>query len=373
MNNALYDISDRADAALAATVSTTGVPGVVQVESFSGANDAAKMSAALSYAAAQTRVPWLQLPARVFNTGSNTYAAFTGMKIMGPGNPIGPMNEEISSGKPVPGKWQTTCGNGASSLIQATSAVYDTNFSGITFHGGSNSQIFRSTVNTYAAEYNTLSFYGVKNAFGNISEKWLGTQFRFTGHWTAIATGAELMTLGGSDAQLFMEGYLNANGTGAGAGRYIVNLQTLSKTDVGYMYLTAENDWGGVKVTGPVSSKLSFFGGAYEGRSQSVLATRPVIDLAGGSSYFYGPWLGQVSSAVGTVNGVIHQSGGVAYFYGGTYWRGSATDQAFPVLYQTGGVAQFHGLPVSGTSEQIRIRWSTGTTNSYPTPSNGVF
>lgn len=373
LHNAIMAAYRLAQQALA---SVTGVPAVVQVDGFPGATDAAKMSAALTYASQQSRVPWLQLPARVFNTGTATFSLFTGCKIMGPGRNSGPQNEEISSGKGVSGKWQTSCGSLGSSLLQATSTVYDVNISGIVFHGASGSQIFRSTVNSYACSFDNLTFYGCKHAFGAPTEKWLGTQFMFTGHWTALSYSDTPFTLGGGDAQLWVAGFLNSNSPPAtvGGGRPIVDLSGMGKTNIGYMYLTAENDWVGVRVQGGLDKAVSFYGGAYEGRSQTNLATRPVIDIQGGTTYWYGPWVAQVTDAsTGTVPGCIRQSAGVAYFYGGTYHKGSGVNDAFPYLYQSGtGIARFYGPPVSVTGGQIRVRWASGTTDTLAAPANGV-
>lgn len=360
--------------ALPSTAVAASLPGVVQVDSFAGATDADKMNAALSYAAAQTRAPWLQLPARVFNTGAATFSMFTGLKIAGPGFGLGPMNEEIASGKGVAGKWQTSCGSGASSLLQATSTVNDVTVAGVTFHGGSGSQIFRSTVNLYPGRFHELTLYGGKHLFGSPAEKFLMTQVSFTGHWTVLSYTDTPITVGGGDCSLWMAGYINSNSptATAGAGKPVVILDGLGKSDCGFLYITAENDWTGLQIKGAADKSVKLFGGVYEGRSQTNLATRPVVDVQGGSVTMYSPHIGQVSGSSGTVSGAVHQSGGTLTMYSPLYWRGSAVAASFPLLYQTGGTARVYH-PVAGVAgEQIRVRWSSGTTDTAALHSNGV-
>lgn len=358
--------------ALAEANSQGGAPGIVSVDSFAGASDAAKMTAALSYAAAQTNVPWLRLPARTFNTGSSTFNVFTGMKILGAGEAFGPKNLEISSGKPVIGKWQTSCGNGASSLLQATTTVYDWIVSGVAFHGGSNSQIFRSTSNSYACAFNNLTFYGCKHAFGSTAEKFLMTQVIFDGHWTCLAFTDTQFHLGGSDNDLRF--YININGPSslAGAGKPMIILASFSKSNIGYLYMTCENDWTGVRITGGQSNLTVFFGGTFEGRGATNLATRPVIDVQGGVAIFKSPHIGYVSGSSGTVNGAVHQSGGVLILDAPFYHRGTDTSAAFPLLYQTGGVAKVLQPIAANASEQVRVRWSSGTTQTAAFIANGI-
>ena len=73
---------DRSSSAQTATPSVASPGGVVQMDSFSGVNDDAKLAAAMNYAAAQTYIPAIQLPARsmTFNTGGLT--PYSGMRII---------------------------------------------------------------------------------------------------------------------------------------------------------------------------------------------------------------------------------------------------------------------------------------------------
>jgi len=354
------------------TGATSGTPGIIQVDSFPG-TDAEKMTAALAYAAAQTNVPWLQLPARTFNTGSATFNLFTGAKIIGAGVAVGAKNLEISSGKPVIGKWQTSCGSGANALLQMTSTVYDVIVSGIAFHGGSNSQIFRSTVNAYAVGFNNLTFYGCKHAFGSTSEKFLTTQAVYSGHFTNLSFTDTQYNIGGSDLQF--TGYLNMNGPAnvSGAGRPMMILDNVGKTDItGYLYLTCENDWAGLLIKGTQDDRVNIIGGTFEGRGASNLATRPVIEVQSGTVVMHGPHIGYVSGSSGTVDGAVKVSGGIVIIDAPIYLRGSGVAATFPAFHQTGGVLRLRDVICGTAGEQVRVRWTNGTVEAIPALTSGL-
>lgn len=356
------------------TVSSRTECGQVYVDDFAGADDAAKFTAARSHALAQTRVPWIVLPARVFNTGSSTWPIANGLKVRGPGFWNAPMNEEVAAGAGVVGKWQTSCGSGTSALFSATGTVYDVCFSGITFHGGPTSQIFRSTVNAYACQWDNLTFYGCKSAFGDYAnaEKFLLTQCDFTGHWNHQGVAGTQYFLGGSDNNLWRGGYINIDvgGTPPSAGAPSIVLDSMSKTNVGYIYMTCRSTWGGVVINGAQECNIAFFGGSYEGVSAASPAAYSPITINGGTNSFFGPWVGQTYS--GTTNGVVTQTGGIAHFYSPVYNRASAAPATYPWLYQTGGTARIYSPVCLTVGEQIRVRWSTGVTDTAALPANGI-
>lgn len=351
----------------------SGVPGVVQVESFTG-TDAQKMQAALDYAIAERTagryMPWLQLPFRTFNTGSASFILQSGHKILGAGMPFGPMNLELNGGLLTSGKWQTSCGSGASSLLQMTSSASDVMIVGVAFQGASTSQILRSTSNMYPGLLHNLTFYGCKHAVGNPSEKFLATQVVFSGHWTLLGFTDSQVWVGGSDN--FFSWFVNGNSPSSvvGAGKPIIVLDSAGKTDLHYCYMTAENDWVGIRVMGGLDRKTTFFGGTLEGRGASNLATRPVLDVQGGIVHLYGTHLGYVSGSSGTVSGVVHQSGGILKMRDIVYLKGTGVAATFPVLYQTAGVARVSGDSCT-SGEQLRVRWSTGVTDAMPLTVNG--
>ncbi len=104
------------------------------LDSFAGSTDDAKLTAALSYAQAQTFIPAIQFPAReVVLSLSRT--PFSGMKLIGPGGYGGPKNLELASGKYASGRVRLNVGVGTSSWMVGTGTLYDIFVGNIAFYG----------------------------------------------------------------------------------------------------------------------------------------------------------------------------------------------------------------------------------------------
>jgi hypothetical protein len=349
--------------------SSSGVPGVIMAEDQPGASDSIKMGNALTTALNMTHTPWVQTPARIWDTGSTSYAWAEGVKIHGPGYAGAAKNQELGNNTCI-GIWKTSCGTGASSLLGASTTQQSCTVSNVAFYAPSNSsQIFRASGGNglYPSVFHNLSLYGGPYFFGNPAEKFLTTQMYLTGHWTVLGYNNTPFTIGGGDAYFNM--YLNSNSAGAGGGKPIVDLQGVGKTNIQFLYLTAQDDWVGLRNEGGGLDKSTVvFGGVFEGRSQSNLATRPVVRHVSGNLIMKAPFIGQVSSS-GSALGAVEQQGGNLVIEDPLYYRGAATTAAFPLLYQTGGTAQVV-RPVSAYGEQVRVRWSTGVTELSTLPAN---
>lgn len=316
-------------------------PGIVQIDSFDDATDAGKLQSAMTYAAAQTYTPWLQLPARNFNVGATTFTMYSGFKLLGAGHAVGPKNLEIASGKYAAGKFTVSSGAGASATFQSTATTYDVSVSNVAFQGGgSSSQIFRSTVNMYACEFNALTGYGLKHFFGSTAEKFLMTQVRFTGHWQVLTQWDTQFHLGGSDNDLWKSGYINIGGGGAvaGAGKYMIDLDSVGKTNVGWIYATCNNGWRGLVVNGAGSNGIQLDGGAYEGMNATTPCDGNVIRVNAGMVSIRDVWCAYAMSTPGaTEHGIIEVAGGNVSIDRVHYGRGNLAE-AIPVAYQSGGV-----------------------------------
>lgn len=353
-------------------------PAVHNIANFAGANDAAKVQAALTYAAAQTNRPALQVPAGGLDTGTTSFQMFDGMRIIGAA-PAGVNNVEIDKGKGVgeitPGVWKTQCGSGASSLFNSSTTTFGVSVSYVSFWGTANnqSQIFSSTSNLYSCRFTTLTGFGLKHFFGSPTSKFLMTQAVFTGHWQVNAPWDTQFTLGGSDSSLWQSGYLNIGSSdiAAGAGKPLIIIDWLGKSTLGYVYATCHNDWAGVRFAGGDDYYCYVNGGVYEGISATNLATRPLWDITSGNVTFNGTMLNYVSGSSGTVQGAVIQSGGKVDMSGIMYKRGTGVADTFPMLYQTGGTARIVGAKAIA-AEQVRARWSNGTVVAAPTHANSL-
>jgi hypothetical protein len=311
-------------------------PGIVQLESFPGASDDAKLDAALTYAAAQTYIPTIQFPARTLNL-SKSRVPFSGMKLIGPAG-HGPKNLELASGKYTNGKVRLTCGSGSSSWFVAGSQnLYDIYIGNMAFHGNATSQFWEQSAGTlYACQFHSLTHYGFKHVFGSPASKALFTQVIFSGHWTNIGAQDTQFMIGGSDNALWRDGYINIDNAGIFPGRYQIIFSSLSNTSLGYVYLTCSGGTRGLLVEGSASD-VTFFGGTYEGYKSYDPAPGNLVRVTGGNVAFYGTRFGQaMGSPDASEHGFVEVTSGNVLLHRPIFDPGS-TGASVPLAYVSGG------------------------------------
>lgn len=339
--------------------------GVVNLDEFSGADDDAKLTAAMSYAAAQTHIPAIRFPPRDVTFNTSARVPYNGMRLIGPAGAVGPKNPDISSTLLPGGAVFLNVGNGTSAWFNGTAAVYDVYIGDLTFwEGNSNAQFWNQSMSTapglYACQFHALTFYGFKHIIGTPADQAAVTQVTFTGHWQIIGFNNTAFTLAGSDNSFWMDTVCNLGTTAAApsAGTPVITMST-GKTNVGKLYATMAANWKGLNYVGGTGT--SFFSTVFEGESQAVPATHALITVTGGDCAFYSPQINHLNPA-GGVNGCVEQSGGRIALFNPAYLRATAAAATFPLLYQTGGIASIYDPVCQTTAEDIRVRYSDGTT-----------
>lgn len=342
-----------------------GLVGVVQLDSFAGANDDAKLTAALSYVQAQSRMPYIQFPARDI-TLNKTYTAFTGMKLIGPNSP-GPKNLEIQGGKPVNHRVMlgSNIGTGSKSLFVGSGSIYDVYVSNLAFQGNFNQQFWDQPTGTlYACEFNSLTFYGFKHVFGRTDAKALLTQVIFTGHWTDLAFSDTQYNIGGSDNDFWVNGYLNIGSSNpGGAGKYMLRFDGIGKTNVGPVYVTAESGWLGVDVAN-ANKGITFFGPRLEGRNAGTPCDGAVIRVRAGFVRLVSPWIAYAmanpTAHGGSSQGVIHVDGGNVVVDSPMYERAGSVGESVPFVYAAGGRVAVNNVGAVGSWSQPPVVRAVG-------------
>lgn len=341
------------------TVSPVGTDdGTRLLDSFAGATDDDKLTAAIAWQKAHTRMPAIRLASRV-HTFNVTRQLYSGLKIVG--TPAGPRNLEQSSGVFVPTRinlgasitsgtssWWVTPGTNLFDIYMADFAVQGN-------QGASVHQFIDVTSGTlYACQFHALSFNFMRGVFGIKERKCLMTQVIFSGHWTANNLWDTQFHIGGADNNLWMDGYLNIGPSSSPAqtgslanNDYELLFDSLTKTNIGYIFMSALNGWRGLKVTGSNAHGLRFFGGTYEGykgSNDTLAAPGTVIRLEGGAGAFFSPSVGQGMQSPDTANekGLIHMTGGEWAFYSPSFYRLPVADTT-PMIYQSGGRLTVHG------------------------------
>lgn len=352
-------------------VQVSSVGGVVGLDSFAGASDDAKLTAAMSYAAAQTHIPAIQFPARDVTLITGGRTPYSGMKWIGPNGSAGTKNMELANSSYVNHRVIANVGSGTSALINGTATVYDIYIGDIGFHDSNGNSEFWHQPNTstcYSSQFHSLSFNGFKHVFGTPAAHFSCTQVVFSGHWEVQSGYDTQFTMGGSDNSLWMAGFLNlGNRVAPTNGAYHIILNSMSKSSIGYIYITQNPGTRGMSLTGGGNAGCNFHGGTYEGTNAGNPSTFEAVNISAGTHSFFGTSFNHVTG----VNGVIIQSGGQAAFYSPNYERANAVAASFPLLYQTGGTAQIYNATTPG-SEHCFARWSDGSTTDLA-PTNKVW
>ena len=344
--------------------------GGILLDSFPGDDDQ-KLTAAIAYQRSRSGMPPIVLGERnhVFHQSRKLYS---GLKIIG-ARPSGPKNLELASSGYVPTRVTLgrDIGSGGSSWwVAPREDVYDVFMADFAVQGDTGRSVhqFLDCPTTggsplYACEFRSLSFDFMRSVFGRRDRPCALTQVIFSGHWTANNLWDTQFTVGGSDNSLWMGGQINIGPSSspqqaAGHDDFEMIFTSLSKTNVGYVYLTALNGWRGLKITGDSGMGLFLYGGTYEGyratgTERSGPAPGSLIRIEGGSGAFYGPSVGQgMARPHAGERGLIHQVGGEWSVFGISFFRGSMSDRV-PCIHQAGG-----RMTVLGATRAPSEKWS---------------
>jgi hypothetical protein len=336
--------------------SSSPMPGVVLLDSFAGASDDAKLTAALTYAAAQTQTPAIMFPDRLV-TLTTTRVAFDGMKLIGP-PVVGWQNVELSSGGLNPTRVRLNLGVDASSWIVPPGGAgncYNVAIRDLSFEStNSATQAFHYPVATgtaYAWNFHNLDFQSFKHVFGNPTTPFSATLCSTTGNWNMTTALDTQVTMGGSDNDFWIGGTCNVGPggssplTGSNAGRYLFRLQT-GKSNWGGVYITADDNWRALKLEGGTSFQAGnrLRGWRIEGRNANDPCPGALVRCSGGTWYMDGFDLNYAMTNAATFTdstdlGYIHISGGVVHINGFSIDRATGVAETVPAVYISAGEA----------------------------------
>lgn len=366
LQSAVQTAQARADAAYALIPggTTSGMPGVVLLDSFSGANDDAKLTNALSYISAQTFRPALMLGNRS-HSFSQSRTVFSGLRIFGPAGPrIGFQNMEIagSNGQYNPCRVNLTCGTGSSSWLVGTTTTYSVTVSGIAFSGNGACQFYHHPITAgtcYCATFADLQFNSFKYVFGVPGDAWSNTLCAWEGQWNFTGLADQPISIRGSDSWLMPTG-MNIGWNNAPTNTWLFRAENQSKTFVKGLYLTCRNAASrGVLVQGPASSQGGLFisDSVIEGQNLNEWTAGSLITMQGGGVVFdriscnFG-----MGGGVGNVNGDpadIYQTGGSMVISNFFTCKANGRPETIPWLRATGGrthVEKVYGMQGAGAA-----------------------
>ena len=296
--NGWNQISDTADAALAAAQSASagGLPGVVALDSFAGATDDDKLTAALAYAssAARARRPGILMPGRDLTFNVKARTPYSGMALLFPRS-FGWQNPEIANSNGAFTNHRVTIGSnigtGVNSWFVGTSTTYDVIISGGTFVGHAGAQWYHhpfSAGSCYAGHFDNLTFMNFKHVLGMPNDAWSNTLCTLAGTWGHYGVAGTQFSTRGSDS-FFVPLGMNYGWAGQNAGQYLWRFENQSKTMVRNLYLTARGGSRAILVDGPASQQGGLFISdcIIEGQNYTDPAFGALIRHRGGGAMYH--------------------------------------------------------------------------------------
>ena len=325
------------------------MPGTVLLDSFPGASDDDRLTAALAYAQAQPFIPTILLGGRayVFTRTQNT---FSGMRLSGP--TVGWQNPELSGGKFTPCRVTLNVGSGANSWLVGTATNFDGYVGNLSFVSGNGaSQFFHHPLangTAYCWTFHSLSFLGFKNVMGNATDGAALTCCTISGQWTIVGGLDTQIHVQGSDSDFWTDGSCNIgpDSNGNGGGKFLAVFTSMGKTNVGGMYFTADAGWRALLIQGSPNygPGLTFSGMRIEGRNPNDPSYGALVRVQSSNVMFRDTWIAYAMSNPGAYTdaidkGVVHVTGGDAIFDGVTYDRAANVGQDVPLFRVEAGAA----------------------------------
>lgn len=337
------------------------IPGLVEIDSFEGATDGAKLRNAMAYAAAQSQKPGLVVrPGATYDAGANPFQLYPGFKILGMAG--GETEFSYNTRVNVRGT------NGVFACV-GTGATKGMLFKDIGFEGSINTVFLKDNPMDASGAYpgnsqiDGCSFDVFKHIYwGPISAlQWFGTTYINNVKETALHVG-------GSDSVLFQDGgFLDHNGGTTReerlANKGLLRFSYLNKSVVGPIYTTGDPGLGVLVDGGGVG--LVFQGSRFEGRNAGKPASGATIRVDSGHVTLRDVWAAY-SMANPAENGrndagTIHVAGGSVLIDGAYYKRADGVGEDVPFVGVTGGRAVVRNIQAVGMSGAPVVRRLGGT------------
>lgn len=318
----------------------------VPVDAFAGATDDAKLSAAMSYAAAQTRPPALLLANRAYTFNGGPYNYYNGMRLVGS---LGTTEREFASTGP-----QCVATIGGSAFLQVPSGGARTIWiSGIQFRASSGTVNFQTPVTDFSngpilqdVDYRNLGWVGFKTVLH-------ARHLRVSIERTYVNNGTDTQfKLAGSDNYYWVEGKSYMSAHNLTAAMYYLYFTHMSRTQVGPVYITPEVATA-VRIDGSYGN-LVFTGTLFDstGRTTSTACQGAAVLITGGKGMVFRDcwWFNNAvnPSATGRSpvdKGQVFIRGGSAaeILFSGCQWGGGdaqtvVTPSGTPAIYAATGV-----------------------------------
>lgn len=339
------------------------------LDTFSGATDDDKLTTAISYQQAQTYVTPIMLGPREYNFTSQRSQPQRAMRMIGvPGFNNTEKGLSFSGTKSYMGSRITlTLPDNTPWITSSQSTVFGLSIHNIAFKGtNKNVTVFGggSTV-WWTDSLRDLSFSDCLSVFGTQGSKRLITACVWDGGaWDIGNSYSGAVHIGGSDNTLWPAGGLVDSGTAYipaalvdPTGQYHIWCDSLEKTTIGPIFVTAEGGWGGLLVSGPAFGavgtnlgSVQLYGAKIEGRSPTQLSNGNLVRVSGGMLHASHTWIAYgmgnpTAQGHGTTDaGLVHVTNGGVSLSACTFHKASTQAETLPMVYQNAGVVRVRDI-----------------------------
>lgn len=333
----------------------------VNLDSFAGATDDDKLTAAISYTQAQTYKQGITFGPRDHQL-TIPRGIVSGLKLLG-----GPeVSNQARGANSTPQRIRLNIAGGGPWLrMPASGSVFDVEISRLSFYSSSSTTDFMGGGSSvlWTSFIRDCGWVNFRHVLGSPTSKLLLTACQFGGGWWNINNSrGRAITLGGSDNSLWegtnflLDSPTNLSGT---TDAHLV-FDYMSKTTVGSCYITAEGGPAAMIINGSNnSSGLVFVGGfRAEGRNANSPSFGSVIRINGGINTFDSSWFAYAATNFsGTPR--TNEQGAISVFGGNTiidkplYARATGVAETVPFIY------------ASGANTKVAVRLARGAGSAW--------
>lgn len=335
---------------------------MVRLSDFAGANDDAKLTAAMSYCSTQTYKGITILLDETKNYSFSTkQPLYSGFSIMGAFQP----HDQDRSGNPATHEISLGTTGGWFYLNQAQ--TFSCSFSGLTLNGGGGTRLLdgHATNVLWTSTFRDITAVNMDNVLGSVTTKLLNTAITIDGMWNVNNIRERAWVLGGSDSRvqpsLALIDSPNTSPTYDSA-TYLLEYSSQSKTPTRNLYITAEGIHSALYIGSGSSEHLTFTDCSIEGRNSGSPCNGRLVRVQGSNSRvtFRDCWFAYAMATPGTHTAVIEATAGSVLLDGCTYERATGVAESVPLFHATAGNHIVRNIRTIGFTGKPVVR-QTGT------------
>lgn len=317
------------------------------LSSFSGASDDAKLTAAMSYAAAQTYSGGtIVLDENRQYSFSTKQPLYTGFSIRGSAR----ATDQLRSGDPTSNEIRVRTSGGWFYLNQ--SQTFSCAFQGLSIDGTATTCLIDGHASNvlWTSVFRDITSVNAGSVIGTPSQRLLVTAGGIDGFWNINNSQNSALNIGGSDYRIRPTQMLVDTGGLMSKTEYAVTFSYLSNTGISDFYMTAEGHRAILLEGGSSAGDVRIRDCEFEGRNAGAPSPGTLMRVTGGQYLIDGcRFAFAMTSPDAADDGVIQVEGGSVTFRDCTYSRATGVAESVPFMRVTGGKVRIRDVVGNGS------------------------